>query len=97
VQDFAFHYPKALRELRKTQYAMSGRELDKLPAFVTTVLRDVSDSGHLEEDVDVEVNTFVRLFSGVCRLKPTPYMWYPQEGGRGGGPRRGGKWKARVF
>ena len=51
AQDFAFHYPPALRELRRKQYTVSAREFGSLPAFATTVLKDVCEDETLGEDM----------------------------------------------
>ncbi len=51
-QDFAFHYPPSMRKLRRSQYSMSGREFGSLPAFATTVLKDVVDGEDLADVVD---------------------------------------------
>ena len=62
AQDFAFHYPPALRELRRKQYTVSARQFGSLPAFATKVLRDICEEESLGEEG--------QLGRKVCFLNP---------------------------
>jgi hypothetical protein len=71
-QDFTFHYPPALRKLRKTQYSMSRREFKSLPVFATTVVKDVWDEDDLMdvEELRLEMRQ-VNISLSMCVGGPT--------------------------